>query len=321
VDEENMEAELEILQKVSSQQLLISFRSPLRTLSENLRPRDWPLIAGAVRELVAEGVETVVVFHGTDTMAYTAAALSFLLSDLEIPIVLTGANIPLVDEDSDAPINALSSLVALQHLQAGVYIVFAGASHLPGLVHLGTCVRKLRASGSAFSSINRPVVAEVDGEFFRPRRLYQPVLQPLRGQAVEERVMQLRLYPGCDLDAAFDSLSRSEARGLVIELYASATGPATAEYSLPLMVERCVTSGVPVVVTTATPLVPSHQFHETTMMIANAGAIFLQGMLPETATVKLMWALAQGGDAEELVSLLREEIAGEFGFADHLLEA
>lgn len=293
----------------------VRVRCPLRLLSENLKPTDWIPIAEAVRDLAEiDDVTGIVVFHGTDTMAYTAAALSFLLSDLSKPIVLTGSNLPPDQEGSDAARNAQDALVALDSLPAGTYIVFAGRGDLPGLVHLGTRARKRRASGHAYASINtRPVAEIVDGQFRSiegpPRR--KPLTSSFECK-VDPRVVALRLYPGLNFAAAYSMVTEADIRGVVIELYASATGPHTEdEYSLPRFVRRCV--GDDVVVVTTVPAAPSDpgNVYETTVAIDKAGGLFLGDMLPETATVKLMWALAQFEDSATVGNLMRTPIAGE----------
>ena len=117
--------------------------APLRKLSENLTPGDWPAIAGAVRRLVeVDDVDGVLVLHGTDTMAYTAAALSFLLCDVERPIVLTGSRLPAGQPGSDAPANVRAALVALLALGSGTYVAFGGDADAAARIHLGTRVRK-----------------------------------------------------------------------------------------------------------------------------------------------------------------------------------
>lgn len=292
----------------------VQVRCPLRLLSENLKPEDWIPIAEAVRDLVeVDGVSGVMVFHGTDTMGYTAAALSFLLADIDTPIVLTGSNLPPDQEGSDALRNTHDSLVALDALGPGTYIVFAGATDLPGLVHLGTRARKHRASGHAYASINSDPVGTVAGERFsagdtppitRSRRSYKC--------AVDPRVLALRVYPGLNFASAFSAITHGGIRGVVIELYASATGPHTGdEYSLPVFIRRCVEQGVTVATAvSAAPEEPGNVY-ETTLAIADAGGVFLQDMLPETATVKLMWALAQHEDMRAVQELMLTPIAGE----------
>jgi L-asparaginase/Glu-tRNA(Gln) amidotransferase subunit D len=295
----------------------VTVASPLRKLSESVEPSDWLKIASAVRRLVVEADATgVVILHGTDTMGYTAAALSFLLSDLDRPVVLTGSNLPSGEEGSDADDNVHAALVALKALDAGVYAAFAGGQGLPGQVYLGTRIRKVRASGGAFESVNRDVVGVVEDGHFRAKEPHAARKHDGCVQRIDDRVLALRLYPGLDLDLAFQSVVAGDIRGVVIELYASATGPDTGDrFSLPRFIEKCVSRGV--VVATAVPEAPAKtgKTYETTLAVGKAGGIFLGDMTPETATVKLMWALAQSPDEDLVRELMLRPIAGELGGA------
>lgn len=156
----------------------LSIERPVELHSEEARPADWEAIAASCRKLARRGVDAICVLHGSDTMAYAAAALSFALADLALPVVLTGSNEPPDVPESDAPNNVRAALVALRTLPAGVYLVFAGTPDGDALVHLGTRVRKERASGRAFVSPNGGAVAVV--ERGRLRRLVPwPLPQPL----------------------------------------------------------------------------------------------------------------------------------------------
>lgn len=156
----------------------LSIERPVELHSEEARPADWEAIAASCRKLARRGVDAICVLHGSDTMAYAAAALSFALADLGLPVVLTGSNVPPDAPESDAPNNVRCALVALRTLPAGVYLVFAGTPDGDALVHLGTRVRKERASGRAFVSPNGGAVAVV--ERGRLRRLVPwPLPQPL----------------------------------------------------------------------------------------------------------------------------------------------
>jgi len=299
----------------------IIVRHPIRQLSENLEPTDWERIADAIRDLAEhEQASGVLVFHGTDTMAYTAAALSFLLCDLDIPIVLTGSNLPPDEEGSDASRNVHTALVAMQSLGSGTYVCFAGGSHLPGRVYLGTHVRKLRASGQAFASINRELVGLVEDGEMKP---IAPYVREQRArdfaQKIEDRVLSLRLYPGLDLDIAFHAASDGHVRGVVIELYASATGPVATDdrFSLTRFIRRCSQAGIVVVTAIAESPDGNGNVYATTLAIEGAGGRFLHEMLPETATVKMMWALAQSDDPDEIRDLMLRPIAGESGSAHY----
>jgi L-asparaginase type I len=289
--------------------------TPLRQLSENLKPTDWISIAEAVRNLVeTENVTGVVVLHGTDTMAYTAAALSFLLGDLDKPIVLTGSNVPSGQPGSDAARNVHTALVAALNLGPGTYVAFAGGADLPGRIYLGTRLRKLRASEEAFASINRELVGVVESEKVVPRQLYASSHDHHYIQAIDDRVLALRLYPGLDFELAFEAVRSGDVRGVVIELYASATGPDTSDrFSVTRFIRRCSDHGVIGGTTVAESPVSNGKTYETTVAIQAAGGVFLRDMLPETATVKMMWALGQSAErnVEQVRDLMLRPIAGE----------
>jgi L-asparaginase/Glu-tRNA(Gln) amidotransferase subunit D len=313
--------EADLIQSVWPGAHVVAVASPIRELSENLQPQLWVVIAESIRDLVeSAGAARILVLHGTDTMAYTAAALSFLLSDLDAPVVLTGANLPSGEAGSDAKQNVHDALVALSELERGVYVAFTGRPDCnnEGKVYLGTRLRKLRASGKAFVSVNRDLVGVVEGEQLntvepftdsRPTRQFK--------QRIDDRVTSLKLHPGLDLDLLYEAFVNGDMHGVVLELYASATGPDTDDrYSVPRFVERCASSKIPVV--TAIPSVPKSngKTYETTLAIKEAGAIFVRDMLPETAAVKLMWVLGQYHDRESVdlssvERLMLTPIAGE----------
>jgi L-asparaginase/archaeal Glu-tRNAGln amidotransferase subunit D len=293
----------------------IAVESPVRQLSENLEPQHWVLMAEAVRKLVdTKHVTSVLILHGTDTMAYTAAALSFLLADVDKPVILTGSLVPSGQPDSDAARNVRTALVASQELGRGVYVAFTGNPQLPGVIHLGTRVRKLRASYDAFESINRDIVGVVDNDAFEGRLLHDA--GGARHQyklAINEDVLALRLYPGLNFDRAFEIIERGGIRGVVIELYASATGPDDTDdrFSLTRFIRRCAERKVLVGTTVVEMPWTNGQTYETTLAIQAAGGVFLHDMLPETATVKMMWSLAQSDDLEAVRDLMLRPIAGE----------
>jgi L-asparaginase/Glu-tRNA(Gln) amidotransferase subunit D len=295
----------------------VAVAAPLRKLSESLSPGDWPAIAAAVRRLVeVDDVDGVLVLHGTDTMAYTAAALSFLLCDLHRPIVLTGSKVAASQRNSDAAGNARAALVALLGLESGTYVCFGDGRDVPARVHLGTRVRKAPSRAQTFTSVNREPVATVSGDRLTPLAPYAHHVGERSVQDVDEHVLALRLYPGLDFDAMHGAVRRAGVRGVLVELYPAATGPDTGDrFSLPAFIRRCAEQGV--IVATTSPYAPPSGAgaYETTLAIAGAGGVSLGDMSTEAATVKLMWALAQSRSTDDVAQLMLSPIAGELAQA------
>ncbi len=309
--------ELELVREAAGKGVELSLRRPLWLTSESMAPANWVTIARSVDSLLTEdGVDAVLVLHGTDTMAYTSAALSFMLAETAAPIVLTGANSPIGEPGSNARRNVEDSLVALAALDPGTYVLFGGADE-PTLVHLGTRVRKVGGPGNAFASVGcAPVGVVRDGRFEPSASAGEPVASPDRAVGpgrigVDPRVLALRLYPGLDFEWAWAAIASGEVRGVVLELYPSVTGPAgESGLSVVRFAERCGAHGVPVVATTATPVGRGFARYESTVALEATGAEILP-MLPETATVKMMWALGAGGKRDAVLDLMRTEVAGE----------
>ncbi|MET7421153.1 asparaginase domain-containing protein [Dactylosporangium sp. NPDC005555] len=283
--------------------------SPLAMSSEDMRPADWRVIADAVRAHVAAGLRRVVVLHGTDTMCFTAAALSFMLVDVDVTVVITGSNLSPDREDSDARKNIHDALLAVLELPRGAYVAFAGGANLPSLVHLGTQVRKIRTSGQSFQSVNRRPVAKVAGGEFTWIDPWRPA--PCGTAAVSDPdpgVLSFRLYPGLDFDAMRQAVEASGSRAVVIELYAAVTGPA---FALPEFIRKCRDSGVNVFLTAAAPAAKELTVYDSFVALREAGGTLLPGMVPETAIVKCMWALGRTTDPASVAELMAIPVAGE----------
>ena len=177
-------------------------------------------------------------------------------------------------------------------------------------MHVGTRVRKVRASGPAFVSVNRQPAGKVVDGVYQPIHPLKQVPQPSRPLAVDERVLGLRLYPGLDFHAIAGMVESGAFAGIVLELYASATAPArSGRYSAPEFVRLCRDRDIAVV--SAVPAAPTGipNLYEATIQLEEAGAVFVHDMLPETALVKLMWVLAQPGGLEGFPSMMLNPIA------------
>ena len=177
--------------------------------SSNIQPEEWQQLAQAVREHEKEA-DGIVITHGTDTMAYTASALSFMLLDLKIPVVLTGSQLPLHHPYTDAPGNLREAFAMAASGRPGVYIAFHHK-----VIH-GTRAVKMRTLGfDAFDSINAPPVGSFDADGLHlsdeaPRELFR-VENPL---ALDARVFLLKMMPGTDPEI-FDHIRRAGYRAVL----------------------------------------------------------------------------------------------------------
>jgi len=170
-------------------------------LSENIEPLHWQTLAEKVANALNSGSKGVVIPHGTDTMGYTAAALSFMLQDITGPIVLVGAQRSSDRPSSDAAHNLLAAVTLASKGDIGevVTVMHAESSDTMAAIHRGTCVRKCHTSRrDAFTSVNTPVLGYItDNEI----KLEQPYRTPSKGpvtvdKALETDVAILYSYPG-----------------------------------------------------------------------------------------------------------------------------
>lgn len=289
-------------------------RQPVNVLSEDMTPNDWVLIAREIESLCRkEEVSGVLVLHGTDTMAYTAMAMTFMLTGVDVPIVFTGANLPPDDPDSDADTNISDALVALGKLPAGTFISFAGKPAAKSWVMESVSARKVRASGPAYRSTNRGPLATVEKARFEFRRSLDPAERSPSRIEVSDRVLQLSLHPGIDLSAMIDLIELREVRGVVVSTYPAFTAPSyPPSSSLPDFVRRCGEMDVAVALTVGNAPVGRTNAYGSTLHMIESDALLLSTM-PEVALVKMMWATGCSRKVDEVRSLMLEPIATEFG--------
>ena len=183
--------------------------------SSNVQPEEWRALARAAHEAL-KTCDGVVITHGTDTMAYTAAALSFMLAGERKPVILTGSQLPMNHPLTDARLNLLRAFAAAQAGVGGVYVCF-GDRLISGV----RCVKTHTTSMDAFSSVNAPQAGHFDVEgvhFSHPQRYTPPPGAedlPLR-DGIDPRVFLLKLVPGTGRAAlcAGSGLSRAGDRGV-----------------------------------------------------------------------------------------------------------
>ncbi len=280
---------------------------PVNLDSTNMRPSDWLKIAECIRDNY-ERFDGFVITHGTDTMAYTSAALTYLCRHSPKPIALTGAQKSILTEDTDARTNLYDAFAYVSDERShGVCIVFDGR------VITGARARKVRTkSRNAFESVDYPYLATVrDGNVIRyinerARRSCEFY------SALETRVAAVKLTPGLNADA-FRAL-RGCLEALVIEGYGVGGIPSSDGGELIDELRKWREDGKTVVITTQVP------YEGSDMALYEVGRRALTGvdgvleaytMTPETAVVKLMWILAQTRDTNKTRALFYTPIAND----------
>ncbi|MGM9550396.1 MAG: asparaginase [Faecousia sp.] len=298
---EVMERELEQLRTYYD----ICVRDVICLDSSNIRPEEWQLIARHIFE-DRFGFDGVVVSHGTDTMAYTASAVTYMLPNIDVPVVFTGSQLPLTDMLSDGPDNLRTAFAMAASGCPGVFLAFDRK------VMLGCRAVKVRASGfSAFESVNARYAALVSnrGLVADPRVLPRRSGEPRLLCDISKNVFLLKLTPGLN-PAVFDMLAAMGYKGIVIEAFG--LGGVNVLHRGLRGIRRCVEDGVSVVVTTQCLYDSADlQVYQVGSKLLELGVIQGRDMTSEAAMTKLMWAIGQGMEQEQISEIFRQSLAGE----------
>lgn len=274
--------------------------------SSNIQPEEWVMMARAIFE--ARGTcDGIVVSHGTDTMAYTASMVTFMLENIDLPVVFTGSQLPLADFLSDAPENLRTAFAMAAAGEPGVFLAFDRK------VMLGCRAVKVRASDfSAFESINSRYVGRVTALGLElDRQMLPKITGPARFRPQASRqVFLLKLTPGLDT-GIFDTLVDLGYRGIVVEAFGLG-GMQFLHDSPGRGLQGAVERGVSVVVCSQCLYDSSNlTVYQVGKKLLDMGVIQGGDMTTEAAMTKLMWALGQGLSPEEIRQLFKTSLAGE----------
>ncbi len=283
--------------------------------SENITQKHWKELAEIVAKRIEEGVDGVVIAHGTDTMAYTSAALSFALQNLPVPVIVVGAQRSSDRPSSDAATNLIGAVKAAGEgpfAEVGL-AMHETVSDIATVVHRGTKVRKCHTSRrDTFKSINGFPIAKVKNQqvtmltnqYQRRDAAKKLILKP----NFSDKVALIKFYPGLD-PAVIDWYVNKGVKGILLE--GSGLGHVS-KYCFD-SIKNAVAKGV--VVTLASQCIwgrVNMNVYDTGRDLLSFGVIPLDDMFPETALVKLMWVLGQTDNPQEAAKLLKTNIAGEF---------
>lgn len=285
--------------------------------SENLKPAHWTSMAEKVAQKIRAGsYKGIVISHGTDTMHYTASALSFALENPPVPVLLVGAQRSSDRPSSDAALNLLGAvLFAVKSEVSGVFVAMhSSTSDEAVAIHVGTRVRKNHTSRrDAFESIDSTPIALVrnlqvemnEGRFKLSARSQKYDIQAR--PAFDQRVLLLKYYPGLDFRVVEHAIN-SGYKAIVLE--GTGLGHVNKE-SFPFL-RKAVDAGILVFMTSQCIWGRVRMtVYDTGRDLLDIGVIPLSDMISETATVKAMWTLANTNSQSEAKALMQKNVANE----------
>lgn len=274
--------------------------------SSNMRPHNWQQIANDISQSY-EAFDGFVVLHGTDTMAYTASALSFMLKNLNKPVVLTGSQIPLVEARSDARENLITAMQIAANYPAPEVSLY-----LNGKLLRGNRASKLSSTGfDAFDSPNLAPLAEVGVNI----NLNQKLIKPQSTETLEcvqlkhVQVAAIRLFPGISADLLKNMLMEP-LQAVVLETYGAGNAPEDEE--LLAVLQQATQRGVIIVnVTQCLKGRVDMQGYAGGAKLLKAGLISGFDMTIEAALTKLYYLLSCSLSLEEIKSQMQQDLRGE----------
>lgn len=282
--------------------------------SENMGPQQYIALAKAIGREIENGIDGIVIGHGTDTMHHTASALTFMIQDSPVPIVLVGSQRSSDRPSSDAALNLMHACktAAESEIAEVMVCMFGPTSDEYGLLHRGTRVRKMHSSyRSTFRTVGDIPLAMVDREkitaiqtnYNRRRKDKKVKILPY----FEERVALVYYYPNMHPDI-IDSLVKCGYKGIVI----AGTGLGHVNKPVYPAIDRATKAGVAIYMTVQTLWGYVHMFvYDTGRDLMSRGIIPAENMLPEVAYIKLGWALAQTNDLDKVKEIMLTPICDD----------
>ncbi len=275
--------------------------------SSNISVNEWNKIASIIYESYND-YSGFVVLHGTDTMAYTASALSFILGGLDKPVILTGSQIPLSELRSDGRDNLITSvLIASEGMACEVCLYFNGR------LMRGNRSMKMSADGlTAFDSPSYPHLAEVGINI----KYNLPAILKKRNTGIEYHPFStvpigvLKVFPGIQF-GLFEEIMTEKLSGIVLETFGAGNIPMGDGDLLPI-IKKAFSAGAVITVCSQCPSgTVSLGAYEVSSKLKSAGAVGGKDMTTEAAVAKLYYLFSLGISKDEIKRLMEENIAGE----------
>ncbi|MGZ8162086.1 MAG: asparaginase domain-containing protein [Methylobacter sp.] len=293
------------------QQITFRIIQPIQILSENLAPAAWNAIIAAIETAKPDQYDGIIITHGTDTLSYTAAALSFYFNTIKTPLLLVSSDYPLADPEANGLENFICAVeFILQKGQAGVFVPYRNQGQLTQL-HKGTrLASSLQLSGDFFSVQGKSYMQFENQQFtlFNSSAAQSQTQLPQLKAKFSDRILMIKPYPGLN----YDHFNLEHTDAVLHDLYHSGTACASAQwgknYSLREFIKRCKEGGIKVYLA---PAIESNNTYQSTSTLIDEGAWIIWNMSIESAYVKLMLAYGNFSDEQEIMDFINQDIAGE----------
>ena len=308
-----------LLQRVPELKLLdcaietISFENPID--SSNISPKSWVAIAEVIEQNYT-AFDGFVVLHGSDTMSYSASALSFMLENLGKPVIFTGSQLPIGDLRTDAKENLITAIQIASLQENGKPVITEVGLYFEYKLYRGNRTTKISAEHfNAFTSPNYPFLIESGVHLKVNKDLLLPLdeNQPLRVHKVfDTQVVILKMFPGINQKVLETLVHIPDLKGIVLETYGSGNAP-TEEWFIELL-QKAIISGIHIInVTQCSGGSVNMGKYETSSELKKIGVISGKNCTTEAAITKLMHLLGQNIPASDFKNTFENAIRGEMG--------